>query len=315
MSLASARSRAHEQYLLAIVAFLFACTVTPLALAADNVEVRHKLGVARVPVQPKRVVTFDLSVLDSIDRLGAGGIALAIPKQTLPPYLAKYKSEDVVDAGGMKEPNLERIYEFQPDVIFFSARQTDYYDKFAEIAPTVYMDVDYGDFLGSFERNMSLLGDIFRLRAEADNLSDAIIEQAKAVAAKARDGKYTGLVVMVNDGAISVYGPGSRFGIIHDVLGVTPADPEIRVSTHGQSVDFEYLAKIDPDILFVINRNAAIGSNGGPSKVLDNDMVKNTRAGKTGKIVSLDSSVWYLSGAGLESLSLMLDEIDRALDN
>lgn len=119
---------------------------------------------------------------------------------------------------------------------------------------------------------------------------------------------------MVNDGAISVYGPGSRFGVIHDVLKVPSADPEIRVSTHGQSVDFEYLARIDPDILFVINRNMAIGTNGGESKVLDNELVKNTRAGRTGKIINLDSSVWYLSGAGLESLPIMLDEIDAALD-
>lgn len=293
-------------------ALLFVCMLVPFAWSAEAVEVRHDLGAATVKANPKRIVAFDFSILDSIDSLGIEGLEFAIPKQTVPPYLAKFKAESVVDAGGMKEPNLEKIFEFRPDVIFISARQTDYYDKFSQIAPTIYANVDYKDFIPTFKKNMAMLGDLFDVREKADTMAGALADKAAAIAAKAQSDEKKALVVMVNDGAISVYGPGSRFGLIHDVLKVAPADPGVRVSTHGQSVDFEYLSRINPDILFVINRNAAIGNNG-VSKVLDNELVQNTKAGKTGKIIHLDSSVWYLSGAGLESLPIMLKEVDAAL--
>lgn len=300
-------------YRFAAITALCLGLLLPLARAGETIEVKHTLGVAQVPVKPERVVAFDLSILDSIDSLGVEGVQFAVPKQAIPPYIAKYKGAEVTDAGGMKEPNLERIYEFQPDVIFISARQTDYYDKLSEIAVTVCANVDYNDFLGSFERNMIMLGEVFQVREAARSQADAVLAKAAAVAAKAGKSDKTGLIIMVNDGAISVYGPGSRFGLIHDVLKVKPADEGIKVSLHGQSVDFEYLARINPDILFVVNRNMAIGTNG-KSSVLDNDLVRGTKAGKNGGIVNLDSAVWYLSGAGLESLGIMLGEIDRALD-
>lgn len=313
MPLRLERDTTIEKYRLTAGVILCIGMLASFAWSAGAVTVKHDLGVTTIPSDPKRVAAFDLSILDSIDALGVEGLRFAIPKQTLPPYLAKYMGADVVDAGGMKEPNLERLYEFGPDVIFISARQTDYYDKLSEIAPTVCANVDYKNFLHSFRENMLMLGDVFDVRATAESKADAIIARAEAIAEKAGAENATGLVIMVNDGAVSVYGPGSRFGLIHDVLKVPPADAGIRVSTHGQSVDFEYLATTNPDILFVINRNMAIGTNG-TSPVLDNELVTNTKAGRSGKIINLDSAVWYLSGAGLESLDIMLGEVARALE-
>lgn len=292
---------------------IVSCLLWPTVRAADTLEVRHGLGVTVVPKNPKRVVTFDLSILDSIDALDIEGLHIAVPKQGMPPYLAKYMAEEFVDAGGMKDPNLERIFEFRPDIVFLSGRQTDYYDKLSLIAPTVCPLVDFSDFMASFKRNMLMLGDVFDVREKAEAMSDLIADKAAAVAAKAEKTGKTGLIVMVNDGNISTYGPGSRFGVIHDVFHVAPADAGINASIHGQSVDFEYIAKIDPDILFVISRNAAIGSRR-RSMNLENELVLNTKAGKSGKIVYLDSAVWYPSGAGLESLDLMIDEVSKALD-
>jgi len=312
MAITIASNRIRQIQRIACIAALFFFLASVAAFSANTVEIKHNLGVATIPANPKRIVAFDFSILDSIDKLAIQDIAFAIPKQTVPEYLKKYTGADVVDAGGMKEPNLERIYEFQADVIFISARQTDYYDKFSEIAPTICANVDYANFLDSFKNNILMLGEVFSVREQAAREADKILATAAAIADSARSANKTGLIVMVNDGAISAYGSGSRFGIIHDVLKIAPADSGIRVSNHGQSVDFEYLAKVDPDILFVINRNVAIGTNGN-SSVLDNELVKSTEAGKNGKIVNLNSAVWYLSGAGLESLEIMLDEIENAL--
>lgn len=71
------------------------------------------------------------------------------------------------------------------------------------------------------------------------------------------------LVILANEGKISAYGAGSRFGIIHDVFGFAQADDKIEVSTHGQSVSYEYVADKNPDYLFVVDRDAAVKSDGG----------------------------------------------------
>ncbi len=49
------------------------------------------------------------------------------------------------------------------------------------------------------------------------------------------------LVVLVNEGQLSAYGKGSRFGLIHDTFGFKAADDKIEASTHGQSVSYEYV--------------------------------------------------------------------------
>ena len=42
------------------------------------------------------------------------------------------------------------------------------------------------------------------------------------------------LIILANEDKISAYGPNSRFGFIHDVLGVQPVDENIEASTHGE---------------------------------------------------------------------------------
>lgn len=40
---------------------------------------------------------------------------------------------------------------------------------------------------------------------------------------------------------ISAFGPQSRFGIIHDVLGINAVDENIKVGTHGKSINSEFI--------------------------------------------------------------------------
>lgn len=69
-----------------------------------------------------------------------------------------------------------------------------------------------------------------------------IEKQVEEVKAKAGDKKA--LIILTTGGKVSAYGTGSRFGLIHDVLGVPAADPNLKVTNpHGQSVSFEYIAE------------------------------------------------------------------------
>src|SRR5699024_12224481 len=59
----------------------------------------------------------------------------------------------------------------------------------------------------------------------------------------ADESDQNGLIIMANDTDISAFGPGSRFGLVHDVFGVTPVDEGIESSTHGKNESFEYVAE------------------------------------------------------------------------
>ena len=98
-------------------------------------------------------------------------------------------------------------------------------------------------------------------------------------------------------------------------FGFKPIDESIKSSTHGQSVGFEYiLEKIQTFYLsWTVPRR--LQKNQQCTKVLDNDIIKQTKAYKDGHIVYLDAANWYLAFGGLESMEIIAQELDRAVKN
>lgn len=283
-----------------------------VAEAPQTISVTHELGTAEVPVNPTKVVVFDFGTLDTINYLQVEGIELALPKSNVPAYLSDYAGDAYTNAGDIKEPDMEAIFTFQPDVIFISGRQSAAYEELAAIAPTVYVSVNAETYMEDYTRNATLLGQIF---GKEDEVSAALAQQdtrAAEVAEKAAASGEKALIILTNDGSVSAYGSGSRFGIIHDLLGVAEADESIDVSTHGQGVGFEYIAEINPDILYVVDRTVIVGGEQVAGTTLDNELVNGTNAAQNGKIIYLDPNVWYLSGGGIESVSQMIEETASA---
>ncbi|SMP01840.1 substrate-binding protein [Laceyella tengchongensis] len=200
--------------------------------------------------------------------------------------------------GGLKEPDFEKINAIAPDLIVISARQAESYKEFSEIAPTIYLGVDSTRYMDSFKENMITLGKIFGKEAIVKQELAKIDSAIKNLNKKATASDKQALIVLANEGKVSAYGPGSRFGLIHDVFGVKPVDSNIKASTHGQSISFEYIVDKNPDYLFVIDRSAVVGGQSGAKQVIEYELVKKTTAFKEGHIVYLDPNYWYLSGGG-----------------
>lgn len=271
---------------------------------------KHSMGETTVPANPKKVAVFDMGVLDIMDTLGVDA-QLAVPVESLPGYLSKYST--AVNAGGIKEPDMEALFTFAPDVIFISGRQGDYYEELNKIAPTVYIDLESQTYINDFKNNVNNIASIFNKTEQAAASLAAIDDKVSTVKELAQKSNDKALIILTNDGSISAYGAGSRFGLIHDTLGIKTADANIEVSTHGQEVNFEYISKINPDILFVVDRATVVGGSTMASATLDNQLVKDTKAAKNDKIVYLDADTWYLSGGGIQSLTSMIEEVEAAL--
>lgn len=272
---------------------------------AGFIAVSGEFGEVEIPLNPERVAVFDMGILDSMDSLGIKA-EYAVPTANLTASLSKY--ETAVNAGGIKEPDLEAVYEFEPDLIIISGRQNSFYEELSKIAPTWYVDVDYANLIEDFQDTYTTLGKVFGKEEEAKAAIQETLDLAGEAAEKGEAMTEKALILLTNDGSISAYGPGSRFGLIHDVLKVPAADGNVDASTHGASVGFEYIAEINPDILYVVDRTAIVAGTNFASDTLDNDLVKSTNAAKNGKIVYLDPETWYLAGPGLRTFPEMIRE-------
>lgn len=277
----------------------------------ETMTVTHELGETTFEKNPKKVVVFDFGVLDTMDKLGIE--AAGVPQESLPAYLDKYAdTEKYENVGTLKEADFEAINAMKPDLIIISGRQADMYEEYAAIAPTVHIAVDTDNYMESFTGNMELIGEIFDKEEQVKEELSAITEQIEQVKGTVSSSEAQALIVLANEGKVSAYGPSSRFGIIHDVFGVKAVDEGLEVSTHGQSISFEYILEKNPGMIFVVDRNAAVGNEASAKDSLENELVQKTDAYKDGKIVYLDPDYWYLSGGGLQSVSQMVTDVETA---
>jgi iron complex transport system substrate-binding protein len=282
------------------------------AAEPETLTIKHQLGEATITKNPEKVVVFDFGVLDSLDKLGVE--VTGLPQTNLPTYLKKYEDAKYKNAGGIKEPDFEGINEMAPDLIIISGRQQDSYEELNEIAPTIFMGVDTTRYMDSYKENAKTLGEIFGKEKEVDAELAEVEKAIESLHEKASALDKNGLVILANEGNLSAYGPGSRFGLLHDVFGVKPVDENIEVSTHGQNISFEYLLEKDPDYLFVVDRGIAVGTEASAKSIVENKLVENTKAVKNGNVVYLNADYWYLSGGGLVSVAEMVKEIEAALN-
>lgn len=277
-----------------------------------EVTVSHAQGETTVPVNPEKVFTFDLATLDTLTELGIE--VDGAPRASLVRDLARYDRDDLVDIGTLFEPDYEVINAEQPDLVIVTSRSAEALPQLSEIAPTIDLSVDQTDFRGSVEAAARVLGEIFQVADQVEERIadlDAQVAAARALTADAG----TALVVMTSAGEVTAFGPGSRFGFVHDELGFAPAVADIEVAGHGEAVSFEFIAQADPDWLVVVDRDAAIGESGAAAQqVLDNELVHATTAWTKGQVVYVSAADWYVVGGGLGTLSRMTAEITAAIE-
>ena len=280
----------------------------------EEITIEHMLDTTTFKKNPAKVAVFDFGILDSLDKLGVEVATVA--QSSLPSYLAKYKDAKYANLGSLVEPDFEGINGLKPDLIIISGRQSDSYDELSKISPTIYMGVDNEHYIESFTENMETLGEIFGKEDLVADELDAINQTINDVQSKVENASdQSSLVILITGGKASAFGPGSRFGLIHDVFGLKPVDTDIEVSTHGQSISFEFIVEKDPDYLFVIDRDSVVSTEGeaSASQVLENELIQKTKAYQEGNIVYLDPSYWYLSGDGLTSVAEVANEINAGV--
>ncbi|MHC5309552.1 siderophore ABC transporter substrate-binding protein [Myroides sp. LJL116] len=302
--------------LAASIGLMVSCKDTKTQQEDPNVKqitVSHLSGETKVKEDPKNAVVLNYGALDTFDELDIP--VKGLPKTNLPSYLQEYsKDASIVDVGGIKDPNLEKVNELDPEIIIISGRQAPLYDELSQIAPTINLEIDPANYMESFKANQRIIGELYGKQDQVEKELEDIDKRIAHINELTKDSDKTALMVLVNEGRFSVYGQGSRFGIIHDVFGLKPADTNIQAASHGQAISNEFIKEVNPDYLFVIDRGAAVKRAKMTKEEFANELIKQTNAYKNDKIIFLDAEVWYLSGGGLKSIKMMVEEIEDAVN-
>ncbi|MCB4800020.1 siderophore ABC transporter substrate-binding protein [Neotamlana laminarinivorans] len=277
--------------------------------AKETVTITHKLGTVNVVKNPKRVVALNYSSLENLDELGIN--VIGIPKSHVPKYLQSYKDdESVANLGTIFEIDFEKLNSLEPDVIFMSARMEKHYAELSRIAPTIFLTSDPSDLLGSFETNISIFGKLFNKQEETNNLVTRVNQKVETLNAKAQASGKTALIILFNNGKFSAFGKASRFGVIHNLFGFKEALENLSTNRHGQAVSNELIQEANPDYLFIVDRSAVVNKKATNKAEIENALIQQTKAYKNGNIVYLDPEAWYLSGDGIASFEIMINDVN-----
>lgn len=268
-----------------------------------------------LPADPKRLAVADFATLDVLLHWGLLDRVVALPKAQTLPYLPQpfEKNNGILDIGTLKEVDLEALMASEPDVIFISGRLSRKYDALRKIAPVVYLATDYerGAF-ESFKGNLNVLGSIFGKQAAASAAIDHYAKRLKRI--RRASANKTALVGLVTSAHVNLLGGRARCSLISQECGFHNIAGKAN-SNHGNEASFELLLELDPDYLFILDRDSAIGRPGArlAQDILDNEMVRKTRAWRHNHVVYLTPSAWYLAEGGIQAMNIMLHDVEKSL--
>ena len=287
-------------------------TITIKSLNAEKNEVDLE-----VPYDPERIAILDMASLDILDSLGLGDRIVGSAGTSLD-YLQEYVTdENIANLGTIKEADMEAVMECEPDVIFIGGRLSASYDALSEIAPVVYLatDTEIG-VAESVRKNATTIASMFGLEEDVEELMADFDDRIKTLSEFA-EGK-TAIVGLCTSGSFNVLGNDGRCSMIGVEVGFenVGVDANIDTSTHGNEASFEFIVEKNPEYIFVMDRDAAIGTDGAQlaQEIVENELVKGTDAYKNGNIVYLaHPAVWYTAEGGINALDLMLQDLETEL--
>ncbi len=292
---------------------------TPDTVTITSLNGNREMFELEVPYNPERIAILDMASMDILDNLGVGDRIVGSASTSLD-YLQQYVTNDnVANLGTIKEADLEAVMACEPDIIFIGGRLSKSYDDLSEIAPVVYLatDTEKG-VVESVGANARTIASIFGLEDQVDDKIAGFEDRIAALRSFA-EGKNA-IVGLVTSGGLNVLGNDGRCSVIGREIGFENigVDANIDTSTHGNEASFEFIVEKNPQYLFIMDRDAAIQSEGAKlaQEIVENELVMGTDVYKNGNIIYLaHPAVWYTAEGGITALDLMLQDLETVLLN
>ncbi|MEF3302122.1 ABC transporter substrate-binding protein [Paenibacillus sp. GYB003] len=278
------------------------------ASTAATKKIKDAMGEIAIPAEPSRIVVLDNAALDNLLALGVkpiGAASVAALNEPFPSYLKG--TEGIANIGTIAQPNLETIAKLNPDLIIGTkVEQEAVYDKLKKIAPTVFIEnvgVQWKD-------NLKLHAEAVGKTEEADKLLKQY-EQRVEKFKKERGTKPSQVALLrPRQDHVRVYLPETFSGAIASEAGLTrPAAQNVKGKQH-LSITEEQIADLDADVILWFGRENELAYF--RDKIRGNPIWGTLKAVKSNQVHQVSSDTW-LSGHGIQSVNLMLDDLIRIM--
>lgn len=248
--------------------------------------VQHELGKTEITGTPKRVVTLELSFVDSLNALGVESVGIADDNKKDMIEKLVDKKMDYTSVGTREQPNLEVISSLQPDLIIADAqRHKAIYKELQQIAPTIVLKSRES----TYQENLDAFTTIAKAMNKEEQGKKRLEEHKqtmKDLKEKLADNeKATVLPAVVRDTSFQAHTSSSYDGQLLEQLGFkNPVDTK---DAYAQ-MNLEQLSKIDPDILILANNEGKLLTD----EWKDNPLWKDLKAVKNNQVYNVDRDLW-----------------------
>lgn len=282
--------------LLAIMVMLSGCNNSQKTTEAEKTSaktsnqetrtIKHEMGETEMKNTPKKIVTLELSFVDSLNALGIKPIGISDDNKK--DMITKLVGQEIdyTSVGTREQPNLEVISSLQPDLIIADAeRHKGIYKDLQKIAPTIVLKSRES----TYQENL----DSFKTIAKAVNKEDAaekrLSEHEKTIKElKSKltvDSNMTVLPAVVRDTSFQAHTSSSYDGELLERMGLKNA---IQQKQPHAEMNLEQLVEIDPDVLLLANNEGKLLTD----EWKDNPLWKDLKAVKNGQVYSVDRDLW-----------------------
>ncbi|MFE4812539.1 Fe(3+) dicitrate ABC transporter substrate-binding protein [Peribacillus simplex] len=248
--------------------------------------IKHEMGETEIKNTPKKIVTLELSFVDSLNALGIKPIGISDDNKKDMITKLVGQEMDYTSVGTREQPNLEVISSLQPDLIIADAeRHKGIYKDLQKIAPTIVLKSRES----TYQENL----DSFKTIAKAVNKEDAaekrLSEHEKTIKElKAKltvDSNMTVLPAVVRDTSFQAHTSSSYDGELLERMGLKNA---IQQKQPHAEMNLEQLVEINPDVLLLANNEGKLLTD----EWKDNPLWKDLKAVKSGQVYSVDRDLW-----------------------
>lgn len=258
-----------------IVLFIFFISFTVFSLEINDGKVYDENGNSIEFKNYNRIVVYNLGVVEILYKLGAGEkiVGIANHKKSVWP---EDKTNKIPLAGNISKPSIEKILEYNPDLVLFNimGNKEEELKKFG-VPSLVVTNRSLNEILN----NIEILGKLVGKEEEGKKLKNELDEKRKKMKEKNIFKGKALLLYTVNPPTTFVRD--SLPGEILELLGIKVITP---ISGEKVIVSSEYMLKENPDYI--------IGTRGikNSSEIVNSlPLIKETKAYKNGKIISIDS--------------------------
>ena len=89
------------------------------------------------------------------------------------------------------------------------------------------------------------------------------------------------MYLLVNEGELSTFGPGGRFGdLIYDTLDLNLQMSMSKQVHMAKNINNEYITSKNPDIILAMDRGQVVSGKSSAKQTLSNDVIKDVNAVK-----------------------------------